>query len=221
MPADDDRIPLPAALLDTRVVAVLRGEDPAPVVEAGMRLSEAGISCLEVAFTTPRATDAIEELRARLPGSASLGAGTVLDAGRAREALAAGATFLVTPAPCLDVVEEAVRRAVPALPGAFTPGEILAAWRAGASAVKIFPAASAGPGHIRDLRGPFPDIPLIPTGGIGIEDAAAYLAAGAIAVGIGSSLTGRLNGTEDGDALRARARALLDAIVPSSPASRG
>jgi 2-dehydro-3-deoxyphosphogluconate aldolase/(4S)-4-hydroxy-2-oxoglutarate aldolase len=221
MPAENDRIPPPLALLETRVVAVLRGDDPARVVEAGVILNEAGISCLEVTFTTPRAPEAIEELRARLPESAALGAGTVLDAGQAREALAAGATFLVTPAPCPDVVEEAVRRGVPALPGAFTPGEILTAWRAGASAVKVFPAATGGPGHIRDLRGPFPDIALIPTGGIGIDDAAAYLAAGAIAVGLGSSLTGRLNGTEDADALRARARNLLDALGSPSLAPRG
>jgi 2-dehydro-3-deoxyphosphogluconate aldolase/(4S)-4-hydroxy-2-oxoglutarate aldolase len=221
----NDRIPPPAALLDTRVVAVLRGDDPARVVEAGLALSEAGISCLEVTFTTPRATDALERLRARLPGSAALGAGTVLDAGQAREALAAGATFLVTPAPCPDVVAEAVRRGVPVLPGAFTPGEILACWRAGAGAVKVFPAATGGPGHVRDLRGPFPDIPLVPTGGIGLEDAAGYLAAGAIAVGLGSSLTGRLGGTGDGrvdgGALRARARALLDSLGLRSLAPRG
>jgi 2-dehydro-3-deoxyphosphogluconate aldolase/(4S)-4-hydroxy-2-oxoglutarate aldolase len=174
-----------------------------------------------VTFTTPRATDAIEALRARLPGSAVLGAGTVLDGRQAREALAAGATFLVTPAPCPDVVEEAVRRGVPALPGAFTPGEVLASWRAGASAVKVFPAASGGPGHIRDLRGPFPHIPLIPTGGIGVDDAAAYLAAGAVAVGLGSALTGRLDGSGDADALRARARALLASLGSPAVAPRG
>jgi 2-dehydro-3-deoxyphosphogluconate aldolase/(4S)-4-hydroxy-2-oxoglutarate aldolase len=219
--ADDDRPPLPAALLDTRVVAVLRGDDPARVVEAGVALSAAGITCLEVTFTTPRATDAVAELRALLPESAALGAGTVLDAGQARDALAAGATFLVSPAPCPEVVEEAVRRNVPALPGAFTPGEILAAWRSGASAVKVFPAATGGPRHIRDLRAPFPGIPLIPTGGIGIDDAAAYLAAGALAVGLGSSLTGRLDGTDDAAALAIRARTLLDSLRSPAPAPRG
>jgi 2-dehydro-3-deoxyphosphogluconate aldolase/(4S)-4-hydroxy-2-oxoglutarate aldolase len=145
----------------------------------------------------------------------------VLDAGQARDALAAGAAFLVTPAACPDVVEEAVRRNVPALPGAFTPGEILAAWRAGASAVKIFPAATGGPGHIRDLRGPFPDISLVPTGGIGVADAAVYLAAGAVAVGLGSALTGRLDGTEGADVLQARARALLDSLRSHPSAARG
>jgi 2-dehydro-3-deoxyphosphogluconate aldolase / (4S)-4-hydroxy-2-oxoglutarate aldolase len=221
MSADTDRLPLPAALLDSRVVAVLRGDDPKRVVEAGVALHDAGVTCLEVTFTTPRATDAIAELRELLPATAALGAGTVLDAAQAREAIAAGATFLVSPAPCPDVVTEGVGRGVPALPGAFTPGEILAAWRSGASAVKIFPAASGGPRHIRDVRAPFPEIALIPTGGIGIDDAGAYLAAGAIAVGLGSSLTGRLDGTENAETVAGRARTLLASLRSDAPAARG
>jgi len=208
-----DRPALPSELLRTRVVAVLRGQDPDRVVQAGVALHDAGVTCLEVTFTTPRATEAIGRLRELLPESAALGAGTVLDSSQAREAIAAGATFLVSPAPCPDVVEAGVAVGVPVLPGAFTPGEVLAAWRSGASAVKVFPAASGGPGHVRDLRAPLPDIPLIPTGGIGIDDAAVYLAAGAIAVGLGSSLTGKLDGSEGEDVLRERARALLGALA--------
>jgi 2-dehydro-3-deoxyphosphogluconate aldolase/(4S)-4-hydroxy-2-oxoglutarate aldolase len=208
-----DRPVLPSELLRTRVVAVLRGQDPDRVVQAGVALHDAGVTCLEVTFTTPRATEAIGRLRELLPESAALGAGTVLDSSQAREAIAAGATFLVSPAPCPDVVEAGVAAGVPVLPGAFTPGEVLAAWRSGASAVKVFPAASGGPGHVRDLRAPLPDIPLIPTGGIGIDDAAVYLSAGAIAVGLGSSLTGKLDGAETEDVLRERARALLAALA--------
>jgi 2-dehydro-3-deoxyphosphogluconate aldolase / (4S)-4-hydroxy-2-oxoglutarate aldolase len=208
-----DRPPLPPELLRTRVVAVLRGQDPDRVVQAGVTLHDAGVTCLEVTFTTPRAAEAIARLRELLPDSAALGAGTVLDSGQAREALAAGATFLVSPAPCPDVVEAGVAAGMPVLPGAFTPGEVLAAWRSGASAVKVFPAASGGPGHVRDLRAPLPFIPLIPTGGIGIDDAAAYLGAGAIAVGLGGSLTGKLDGQEGEDVLQKRARALLDALA--------
>jgi 2-dehydro-3-deoxyphosphogluconate aldolase/(4S)-4-hydroxy-2-oxoglutarate aldolase len=207
-----DRPVLPAALCDTRVVAVLRGDDPGRVVEAGVALHDAGITCLEATFTTPRATEAIAELARRLP-DAAVGAGTVLNRGQARLAMDAGATFLVTPAPCLDVVAAGIEAGVPVLPGAFTPGEILAAWQAGASAVKIFPAATGGPGHVRDLRGPLPDIPFVPTGGIGVEDAAAYLRAGAVAVGLGSALTGRLDGDQDFGALRERARKLLAALA--------
>lgn len=206
---------LPAALCASRIVAVLRGDDPARVVEAGVALHEAGITCLEATFTTPAAADAVAELVRRLPG-ASVGAGTVLEPAQADEALRAGATFLVTPAPCVDVVAAGVAAGVPVLAGAFTPGEVLAAWRAGASAVKIFPAATGGPGHVRHLRGPLPGIPFVPTGGIGIDDAAAYLRAGAVAVGLGSSLTGRLESGQDLDALRDRARRLLGALAAVS-----
>lgn len=216
MSAPIDRPALPPELLRTRVVAVLRGQDPDRVVQAGVALHDAGITCLEITFTTPRATEAIARLRELLPESAAPGAGTVLDSGQAKEALAAGATFLVSPAPCPDVVAAGVDAGVPVLPGAFTPGEVLAAWRSGASAVKVFPAASVGPGHVRDLRAPLPDIPLVPTGGIRIDDAAVYLQAGAIAVGLGSSLTGKLDGRESDDVLRERARTLLDALAPAA-----
>lgn len=207
-----DRPALPAALLSTRVVAVLRGHDPGPVVEAAVALHDAGVACLEATFTTPGAAEAIAEIARRLP-EASVGAGTVLEPAQAREAVAAGASFLVTPAPCLDVLAVATEAGVPVLAGAFTPGEVLAAWRAGASAVKIFPAATGGPGHVRDLRGPLPGIPFVPTGGIGVEDAAAYLRAGAIAVGLGSALTGRLGKDQDPAALRDRAAQLLGALA--------
>jgi 2-dehydro-3-deoxyphosphogluconate aldolase / (4S)-4-hydroxy-2-oxoglutarate aldolase len=221
MPADPDRLPLPAALLDSRLVAVLRGDDPKRVVEAAAALYDAGVTCLEVTFTTPRAAEAIAELRALLPAAGALGAGTVLDAAQAREAIAAGATFLVSPAPCPDVVAEGVGRGVPVLPGAFTPGEVLAAWRSGASAVKVFPAASGGPRHVRDLRAPFPDIALIPTGGIGLDDAVDYLAAGAVAVGLGSSLTGRLDGTSSAEEVADRARTLVAALRSYAAGPRG
>jgi len=216
MTADGNRPPLPSELLRTRVVAVLRGNDAGRVVRAGVVLHDAGITCLEITFTTPGAAAAISELRGLLPDTAQLGAGTVLDAHQAADALAAGATFLISPAPCPDVVEAGVRRGVPVLPGAFTPGEVLGAWRSGASAVKIFPAATGGPGHLRDLRAPFPDIPLIPTGGITVADVPAYLGAGAVAVGLGSALTGKLDGQEAEDVLRDRARALVDALAARS-----
>jgi 2-dehydro-3-deoxyphosphogluconate aldolase/(4S)-4-hydroxy-2-oxoglutarate aldolase len=203
---------LPAALLHTRVVAVLRGDDANRVVEAGQTLFMAGITCMEVAFTTPAATDAIAALKALLPETAAVGAGTVLGDGQAREALDAGATFLVTPAPCPQVVETGNLVGAPVVVGALTPGEVISAWESGASAVKIFPAASVGPGHLRDLRGPLPHIPFIPTGGIQLQDAAGYLRAGGIAVGMGSALTGRLDGHEPSGPIRERAQALLDSL---------
>jgi 2-dehydro-3-deoxyphosphogluconate aldolase/(4S)-4-hydroxy-2-oxoglutarate aldolase len=211
-----DRPALPEPLLATRVVAVLRGSDPRAVVDAGLVLAAAGVTCLEVAFTTPGAADAIAELRERLPLGCALGAGTVLEPAQVELAAQAGATFLVTPAPCLDVVAAALVDGVPVLAGAFTAGEVLAAWRSGAAAVKIFPAATGGPQHVRDLRGPLPDVPLIPTGGIGVDEAGAYLAAGAIAVGLGSALTGRLDGASAPEGLAERARTLLDSVAGRS-----
>lgn len=215
---DPTRPPLPGALLRTRVVAVLRGHDPRRIIEAGNVLLDAGVTCLEVTFTTPDAPSAIAELRSRLPEGAALGAGTVLDVKQARDALAAGATFLVSPAPCPEVVAAGTAAGVPVLPGAFTPGEVIAAWTSGASAVKVFPAATGGPGHLRALRGPLPGIPLIPTGGIGVANAPSYLAAGAIAVGLGSSLTGKLDGHDDLDQLRLRAQQLLTSLARTSAA---
>ena len=211
-----NRPALPAPLLTTKVVAVLRGSDPRAVVEAGLVLAGAGVTCLEVAFTTPGAAEAIAELAQRLPRGCALGAGTVLEPSQAEVAAQAGATFLVTPAPCPDVVAAALADGVPVLAGAFTAGEVIAAWRSGAAAVKIFPAATGGPRHIRDLRGPLPDVPLIPTGGVGVDDAAAYLAAGAIAVGLGSALTGRLDGSEAPEGLAERAHTLLDSVARRS-----
>jgi 2-dehydro-3-deoxyphosphogluconate aldolase/(4S)-4-hydroxy-2-oxoglutarate aldolase len=143
-----------------------------------------------------------------------LGAGTVLTAEQVARAVEAGAHFIVTPA-VVGAVAEACADAGPALiPGAFTPTEVAAA-APSAAAVKIFPAEPAGPAHVAALRGPFPDVPLVPVGGIGPEKARAHLAAGALAVGVGSPLVG--DALDDGDlaALRARARALLAAVAPA------
>ena len=118
----------------------------------------------------------------------AIGAGTVLSVEAARRAVDAGASFLVAPHLDAEVVAWAATRGMPMLPGAATPTEVLAAWRAGAAAVKVFPASVLGPAFLRELRGPFPDIPLQPTGGISVETAGAFIEAGAIAVGIGSWL---------------------------------
>src|SRR5439155_6667975 len=118
------------------------------------------------------------------------GAGTVLDEASAEEAIRAGATFLVMPHLDDHLVRWAVERGVPAFPGAFSPTEILSAWRAGASAVKLFPASAVGPAFVREFRGPFPEIPLIPTGGVTLESAEAFVTAGATALGLGSWLMG-------------------------------
>jgi 2-dehydro-3-deoxyphosphogluconate aldolase/(4S)-4-hydroxy-2-oxoglutarate aldolase len=144
---------------------------------------------------------AIESVAARATGLA-IGAGTVLSIEAAQLAIDAGATFLVMPHTDPELVGWAAERGIPTLPGAFTPTEILAAWGAGAAAVKLFPASVAGPAFVRECRGPFPDIPLVPSGGVTVQSAGDFIRAGAIAVGVGSWLIG--DGAPAGVTARAR-----------------
>jgi 2-dehydro-3-deoxyphosphogluconate aldolase / (4S)-4-hydroxy-2-oxoglutarate aldolase len=184
--------PLPRQLTDTRIVAVLRTATADSCLLAARTLIAAGVTCVEITFTTPDATQLIRTLRDEVGSGAVIGAGTILTAADAEKALAAGAQFLVSPAPCADVIATAVTAGVPAIPGAFTPHEVLLAWNSGAAAVKVFPAVTGGPAHVQALRGPLPHIPLIPTGGVSPASAPDYLAAGATAVGLGSELVGRV-----------------------------
>jgi len=216
-----DRPPITPQLTQTRVVAILRGTTAAQVVKASLALVDGGITCVEVTLNTAGALEAITELRAALPPEVAVGAGTVLDADMANVAMAAGAAFLVSPAVCVDVVAAGCRQGVPSYPGAFTPTEIVTAWRAGAAAVKLFPAVTGGPAHLSTIRGPLRDIPLVPTGGISVESAADYLRAGAFAVGLGGPLTGDLDDDIDSAALSARARRLLAAMAAVPVAGGG
>jgi 2-dehydro-3-deoxyphosphogluconate aldolase/(4S)-4-hydroxy-2-oxoglutarate aldolase len=138
-----------------------------------------------------------------------LGAGTVLSVDAAERAVEAGAGFLVAPHTDPTIVEWAAARGIPTFPGALTPTEILAAWRAGAAAVKLFPASAVGPAFVREVRGPFRDIPLVPTGGVTAETAPSFIAAGAVAVGLGSWLTG----SGDPATVAERAREVVDALA--------
>jgi 2-dehydro-3-deoxyphosphogluconate aldolase/(4S)-4-hydroxy-2-oxoglutarate aldolase len=152
-----------------------------------------GVRAFELTLNDPEdaALAAIAAAAAHVAQGAAplaIGAGTVLTIAAAQRALDAGASFLVSPHLDVELVGWAAERGVPMLPGAATPTEVLAAWRAGAAAVKVFPASALGPTFLRELRGPFPDIPLQPTGGITLENAADYIRAGAIAVGLGSWL---------------------------------
>lgn len=176
---------LNAELLADRAVVVVR----APRIDEPLRLADvlrrAGVGLLEITLTVANAFAVIAELAA---SGAAVGAGTVLTTPDAEAAIAQGARFVVTPGfpgEALDVAREA---GVPVLAGAFTPTEALAAWRAGAAAVKLFPAETGGPQHLRNLRGPLPQIPFVPSGGVDATNAAAYLEAGAMAVSCGSSV---------------------------------
>jgi 2-dehydro-3-deoxyphosphogluconate aldolase/(4S)-4-hydroxy-2-oxoglutarate aldolase len=199
------RAAVPVGLTDGGVVAIARRLDPAAVPSIADALLEGGIRAFELTLNEPEATAiaAIDAAARHAAGSGlAIGAGTVLSIASGQRALDAGATFLVAPHLDLEVVAWAAARNVPMLPGAATPTEVLAAWRAGAAAVKVFPASALGPQFVRELRGPFPDIPLQPTGGITVDNAADYIAAGAIAVGMGSWLFA--GGTPESIAERAR-----------------
>jgi 2-dehydro-3-deoxyphosphogluconate aldolase/(4S)-4-hydroxy-2-oxoglutarate aldolase len=205
--------PIPEPILTGRIVAIARGiaAERLPAVAAALR--GGGVRAFEVTLDSPGALDGIAAVAAAeaAAGASGLlvGAGTVLDAGAAAAALEAGARFLVMPHTDPDLVAWAAERGVATFPGAMTPSEILAAWRAGAAAVKLFPAVTLGPSFVREVRGPLGAIPLVPTGGITVANAAEFLAAGAAAVGVGGWLTG----SGDPRLVGERAAALVAAIA--------
>jgi 2-dehydro-3-deoxyphosphogluconate aldolase/(4S)-4-hydroxy-2-oxoglutarate aldolase len=172
----------------TGVVAVIRLEDPAALREVCEALAAGGVRALEVTMTVPGAVSLIEQLSSSLPADFAVGAGTVLDAETARQVILAGARFVVGPVFRLEVIEMAHRYDVPVMPGCFTPTEILSAWDAGADIVKVFPATALGPGFFKDIRGPLPQLRLMPTGGVTRENAGEWIKAGAVAIGVGTAL---------------------------------
>ena len=196
-------------------IAIVRLDDLEQAVEISRALLAGGITVQEFALTNPHALEAITQVQRRLPGDLLLGAGTVLDAEMAQSAIAAGAEFLVTPAFLPDVIVVGRGAGIPVLSGAFTPTEILGAWRTGADLVKVFPAGGAGPAYIKDVLGPLPNIPLVPTGGVNLGNCAAFLAAGAYTVAIGSSLVNKeIVRKQDWPALTELARQYVQACTP-------
>ena len=167
------------------VVRHLRSADWPDLLEAYRR---SGLTTIEVTMNTAGAPDMIRWAAERFGDSLNIGAGTVCTLDELHQAADAGAGFIVTPVLTRDVIVESCRMGLPVFPGAFTPTEIREAWTLGASLVKVFPAAPLGPAYIRAVKAPFPDMQLMPTGGIGIADVAAYRRAGADALGIGSPL---------------------------------
>jgi len=199
-------------LNDSGVIGIIRVSSAQDLIRIAKALHEGGLSCLEITMTTPGALRAIEEAREELP-DVLMGAGTVLDAATARQAILAGAQFLVTPTVKLDVIETAHRYGVPVIPGAMTPTEILTCWEAGADMVKVFPASVLGPGFIKALHGPLPQIPLVPTGGITADNAGEFIRAGAAMVCAGSWLVDREAVAGGGvEVLRDKARRLVAAV---------
>jgi len=197
---------LDASLSNLPAIAILRASTTRHLIAAADTLVGEGFRVLEFPLTTPGATDAIAAARARFGQDVLVGAGTVLDTTGAERALAAGAQLLVSPGLCRDVVAAARAADVPALPGAFTTTEVLAAQHAGASLVKVFPVNVVGPNYLTALRQPLPGLRAVPTGGVTLADAGAWLAAGAAALGLGSSLVADTLESGAMDELRTSAR---------------
>jgi 2-dehydro-3-deoxyphosphogluconate aldolase/(4S)-4-hydroxy-2-oxoglutarate aldolase len=195
-----------------RLVAIVRAPEADDAVRVGRTLFDAGIRLIEVTLTTRDAFTAIDTLRNFAPDDALVGAGTVLTTIQSRNAVEAGAQFLVTP----GLTEAVTGAEVPVLAGAYTATEAYSAMAAGATAVKLFPASAGGPAYLKALRDPFPTMPLVPVGGVTLDLVPAYLIAGAVAVGLGGPLTGDAVRGGSLEALADRARAFLDAIAAAS-----
>ncbi len=175
-------------VLDCGIVAVVRAPDPAGLVEVVRALADGGVTVAEVTFTVPGAAEVIRAAKRELGDRVLLGAGTVLDPETARVALLAGAEFVVAPTVNPDVIRLCRRYDKVVMPGAFTPTEILAAWEAGADVVKVFPADVLGPAFFQAMRGPLPQVRLMPTGGVDLVNAVDFLRAGACCLGVGGQL---------------------------------
>jgi 2-dehydro-3-deoxyphosphogluconate aldolase/(4S)-4-hydroxy-2-oxoglutarate aldolase len=171
-----------------RAVAVVRTDEPDKLVQIAQALQVGGVVCFEVTMTVPNALDGIRAVVDAMRGSVLVGAGSVTDAETARAAVEAGARYVVSPVFKREVVEAAHEAGAAAMPGCFTPTEILAAWEAGADVVKVFPAGALGPGFVKGVLAPLPRLKLMPTGGVTLDNAAEWLRAGAVAVGAGSAL---------------------------------
>jgi 2-dehydro-3-deoxyphosphogluconate aldolase/(4S)-4-hydroxy-2-oxoglutarate aldolase len=190
-------------ILEGGIVAVVRSESPDLLVEVVRALAEGGVTASEITLTVPNAIEVIRKVRDALGNSIVLGAGSVLDPETARAALLAGAEYIVGPNLNLDVVRICRRYGKVVMPGALTPTEVVAAWEAGADVVKIFPSDLGGPPYIKALRAPLPQVRMMPTGGVDLSTAEAFLKAGACCLGVGGSLV-EAKAVAEGDFARLR-----------------
>jgi 2-dehydro-3-deoxyphosphogluconate aldolase/(4S)-4-hydroxy-2-oxoglutarate aldolase len=201
-------------LRDAQVIAVVRSASAADAVAVAEALVEGGVRAIELTYSVPDVARALREVAERVGSRALVGAGTLTEPRQVREAVDAGAEFLVSPHLDARLLEAMLATGLAALPGILTPSEAAAAVAQGAPAVKLFPAVSVGPAHLRALRGPFPALKVVPTGGIGAGSAAEWLAAGAWAIGVGGELApATLAGPDARERLVERARTLLAALA--------
>jgi len=182
------RVEVTRAIEGMGVVAVIRLKDPGRVRAVVDALADGGVRALEVTMTVPRAVDLIRDLAPTMPPGFLLGAGTVVDGETAKAVIDAGARFVVSPVFRSGVIRACHERDVPVMPGCFSPTEILDAYDAGADIIKVFPATMLGPQFLKDVRAPLPQVKLMPTGGVTLDNAGDWIRAGAVAVGVGSAL---------------------------------
>jgi 2-dehydro-3-deoxyphosphogluconate aldolase/(4S)-4-hydroxy-2-oxoglutarate aldolase len=202
------RLPIPAVIEETRLMAILRHTEPRLAVKTAEALAAGGVRALEVTLNSAGALDMVRTIGEALGDRVLLGVGTVLSTEAADASFEVGARFVVTPHTDEALIGHVVGRGVPIIPGAFTASEVVRAWRAGASAVKLFPSGPVGPAYLKDLRGPLSDVPFVPTGGLTLGNAQAFVDAGAWGLGLGSALADpKVIAAEDWTELTRRAAA--------------
>jgi 2-dehydro-3-deoxyphosphogluconate aldolase / (4S)-4-hydroxy-2-oxoglutarate aldolase len=201
-------------ILRFKIVAILRGCDPARVPAIAAALAEGGVRLLEITLNSPGALELIRQVSGAMGDRVLVGAGTVLSAAESEMAIDAGARFILSPSLDAETIRVTKARGAVSVPGALTASEVVAAWRCGADIVKLFPA-SVGAQYLRDLRGPLPQIPLMPTGGVNLHNIREFRAAGAVAYGIGSALVpaGQETTTDALEGLRSRAGEYIKALA--------
>ena len=176
-----------SGILNHKIVAIIRGAQPDDALRIAGALAEGGVKHLEITLNSPDALMAINKISSKMSGVVTVGAGTVLDTTMATSALDAGAKFIISPSLDIETIQVTKKAGAVSIPGAFSATEIFTAYKNGADIIKVFPA-SVGPGYIKDLRGPFPQIPLMPTGGVNLSNIREFQKAGAVAFGVGSAL---------------------------------
>lgn len=213
----DERRRVVSAVERAGVVAIIRMKEPQKVRAVFEAIAEGGVTVIEVTMSVPGAVDLIRQIATSLPKDCILGAGTVLDGETAARVIDAGASFVVSPVLRRDVIGTCRGLDAAVMPGCFSPTEILDAWEAGADIVKVFPATALGPGYLKDLRGPLPQVKLMPTGGVTLDNAGDWIRAGAVAVGVGTAL---LDAGAIADGNYAQLRANAERIVRSVRGAR-
>jgi 2-dehydro-3-deoxyphosphogluconate aldolase/(4S)-4-hydroxy-2-oxoglutarate aldolase len=201
------------AILDSKVIAVIRMSDPDKLQRVVEAIKAGGVRAIEITMTVPDALGVIRMMAMAKSAGVLVGAGTVLDAVTAAAAIHAGADFVVSPITNPAMIRVCRKYDTLVAPGALTPTEVVAAWECGADIVKIFPATSVGPKYFQDLKGPLPQVRLMPTGGVSLENARDFIAAGACCVGIGTALLDKKAiAAGDWAALTAKAKTLVDSL---------